>query len=487
MSQYIRISFLLVFLSAQFGFIPQTVTAQTPVAPTQATKSICPAQLGSNLDAIANQPTFTRVRWGILVQSLSSGQTLYTRDANKYFTPASNTKLLTTAAALQQLGANFRIRTSIYQQEPGVFRVVGRGDPSITDVQLTTLAKQLKAKGITQIKKLIADDSYVQGDVVQPSWQWEDVQSDYGAPVGSFMVNENLFTIKLIPQAVGKPLQVSWVDGNEAGIWKILNLSTTTANNEATDLAVTRDLSGNVLKIQGQLAANASPFSVTLPVVDPNYFFLRRFRVALANEGISLQETSVSTGGSTQTEVAAIQSPPLSELVKLTNVDSNNLFAESVLNVMAVKQVRKPGQSSSSLGLEVLKATLTQLGVNQTGYFTVDGSGLSRKNLISPEALVQLLRRMSKSAAAPVFRASLPVGGKTGTLKNRFRGTAAEGIVVAKTGTVGGVVSLSGYLNAPSYEPLVFSIIVNQSEQPARVLRQAVDDMVVTMTQLRRC
>jgi serine-type D-Ala-D-Ala carboxypeptidase/endopeptidase (penicillin-binding protein 4) len=487
MSQYIRISFLLVFLSAQFGFIPQTVTAQTPVAPTQATKSICPAQLGSNLDAIANQPTFTRVRWGILVQSLSSGQTLYTRDANKYFTPASNTKLLTTAAALQQLGANFRIRTSIYQQEPGVFRVVGRGDPSITDVQLTTLAKQLKAKGITQIKKLIADDSYVQGDVVQPSWQWEDVQSDYGAPVGSFMVNENLFTIKLIPQAVGKPLQVSWVDGNEAGIWKILNLSTTTANNEATDLAVTRDLSGNVLKIQGQLAANASPFSVTLPVVDPNYFFLRRFRVALANEGISLQETSVSTGGSTQTEVAAIQSPPLSELVKLTNVDSNNLFAESVLNVMAVKQVRKPGQSSSSLGLEVLKATLTQLGVNQTGYFTVDGSGLSRKNLISPEALVQLLRRMSKSAAAPVFRASLPVGGKTGTLKNRFRGTAAEGIVVAKTGTVGGVVSLSGYLNAPSYEPLVFSIIVNQSEEPARVLRQAVDDMVVTMTQLRRC
>jgi serine-type D-Ala-D-Ala carboxypeptidase/endopeptidase (penicillin-binding protein 4) len=487
MSQYIRISFLLVFLSAQFGFIPQTVTAQTPTAPTQTAKTICPAQLGSNLDAIANQATFTRVRWGILVQSLNSGQTLYTRDANKYFTPASNTKLLTTAAALQQLGANFRIRTSIYQQEPGVLRVVGRGDPSISDVQLTALAKQLKAKGITQIKKLIADDSYVQGDVVQPSWQWEDVQSDYGAPVGSFMVNENLFTMKLIPQAIGKPLQVSWVDGNEAGIWKILNLSTTTANNQATDLSVTRDLSGNVLKIQGQLAANASPFSVTLPVVDPNYFFLRRFRVALTNEGISLQETAVATGGSTQTEVAAIQSPPLSELVKIINVDSNNLFAESVLNVMAVKQVRKPGQSSSSLGLEVLKATLTQLGVNQMGYFTVDGSGLSRKNLISPEALVQLLRGMSKSAVAPVFRASLPVGGKTGTLKNRFRGTAAEGIVVAKTGTVGGVVSLSGYLNAPNYEPLVFSIIVNQSEQPARVLRQAVDEMVVTMTQLRRC
>ncbi|MEA5572278.1 D-alanyl-D-alanine carboxypeptidase/D-alanyl-D-alanine-endopeptidase [Calothrix sp. UHCC 0171] len=494
MSTQTRISLLLLLLSTQLGVTPLAATAQTaptetpiPIAPTQPTQTICPAQLGSSIDAIANRSLFTRVRWGILVKSINSGQTLYSRDANKYFIPASNTKLLTTAAALQQLGGNFRIRTSIYQQEPGVLRVVGRGDPSITDAQLANLAKQLKAKGITQIKKLIADDSYVQGDVVQPSWQWEDLQSDYGAPVGSFIVNENIFTIRLSPQGVGRPLQISWADPNEARIWRILNQSTTIANDKETDLSVTRDLSGNILKIQGQLKANSNPFSVSLPVVDPNYFFLRRFRVALAKEGINLGTTAVATGGSTQNEVAAIQSPPLAEMIKITNVDSNNLFAESVLNMMAVKQMRKPRQASSAVGLEVLKGALTQMGVNTTSYFIVDGSGLSRKNLISPEALVQLLQSMAKSPAASVFRASLPVGGRTGTLRNRFRGTPAEGIVVAKTGTVGGVVSLSGYLNAPNYEPLVFSIIVNQSEQPARVLRQAVDEMVVTMTQLQKC
>jgi serine-type D-Ala-D-Ala carboxypeptidase/endopeptidase (penicillin-binding protein 4) len=471
---------------AETRFIAQT-TNPVPIAPASTSKSICPAQLAANIDGVVNRTVFSRVRWGILVQNLASGQTLYSRDAQKYFTPASNTKLLTTAAALQQLGVNFRFRTSIYQQGNGVFRVVGRGDPSIKDAQLRELGRQLKAKGITNIKKLIADDSYVVDDVVQPSWQWEDIQSDYGASVGSFMVNENVFNIRLVPQSVGKPLQVSWVEPNEAGVWRIFNLSTTAANNQATDLGVSRDLSGNVLKVQGKLAANADPFKVTLPVVDPNYFFLRRLRVALAAEGVSLGETVVETAGTAQQEVAAIQSPPLSELVAETNINSNNLYAQSLLNALAIKQTRKPQQTTSGLGLEILKTTLTQMGVNQTGYFIVDGSGLSRKNLISPEALVQTLRGMAKSPSISVYRASLPIAGKTGTLKYRLRGTSAEGIVLAKTGTVGGVVSLSGYVNTPNYEQLVFSIIVNQTEQPASVLRQAVDEMVVILTQLKRC
>ena len=483
MASCVRTVFLLL-LGAQLNTVP-VAQAQTPT-PTPTPRTICPAQLASNLDTVINRPLFNRVRWGLLVQNLN-GQTLYNRDANKLFTPASNTKLLTTAAALQQLGANFRIRTSVYQEANGVLRVVGRGDPSITDTQLTALAKQLKAKGITRINKLIADDSFVQGDVVVPSWQWEDIQSDYGAAFGSFVVNENAFTIRLAPQAVGRPLQINWAEPNEARIWRLLNLSATAANDQPTDLSVTRDLSGNVLRIQGQLAANASPFAVTLPVVDPNFFFLRRFRTALASEGITLNETAVEATGATTTEVAAIQSPTLGELAAKTNVDSNNLYAESLLNTLAVRQTRKPGQTTSALGLEVLKTTLTQLRVNPTSYFIVDGSGLSRKNLISPEALVQVLQGMAKVPTASIFRASLPIAGRTGTLKNRFRGTPAEGIVVAKTGTVGGVVSLSGYITTVNYEPLVFSVIVNQTEQPARVLRQAVDEMVVTMTQLRRC
>jgi serine-type D-Ala-D-Ala carboxypeptidase/endopeptidase (penicillin-binding protein 4) len=487
MTRKISFGLMLLFLGTQVGVIQPAAKAQTPVAPTTTTKSICSTQLGTAIDAVINRPLFSRVRWGILVQPLSSEQTLYSRDAQKYFTPASNLKLLTTAAALQELGLNFRIRTSIYQNGNGVLRVVGRGDPSLSDTQLQTLAQQLKQKGVTQIQRLIADDSYIQGDIVNPTWQWEDVQSDYGAPVSSFILNQNIFSLKLVPQAVGKSLQVVWTDVGEAKQWQIINQSATVAQNQPTYINVTRELSGAVLRIQGQLTMNSEPSLVDLPVVDPNYYFLRRFRTALATEKITLGQTLVVNGGLNQQEIAFVESPPLSELLMETLQNSNNLYAEALLRTLAVKKPTMKKQTSADVGLEVVKASLTKLGVNPANYVLVDGSGLSRRNLATPEAFVQTLRAMAKAPTAYIYRASLPLAGKSGTLKGRFQNTSAEGIVQAKTGTLSGIVSLSGYMNAPKYEPLVFSIIVNQSDQSATVIRQGIDEVVVLLTQLQHC
>ncbi|MEH2166318.1 MAG: D-alanyl-D-alanine carboxypeptidase/D-alanyl-D-alanine-endopeptidase [Nostoc sp.] len=478
---------LLIFLASQIGFSSRVAKAQTPVAPTTSTKSICSSQLGTAIDAVINRPLFSRGRWGILVQPLSTGQTLYSRDAQKYFTPASNLKLLTTAAALQELGANFRIRTSIYQNSNGVLRVVGRGDPSLSDTELQKLAQQLKQKGITQIQQLIADDSSIQGNIVNPTWQWEDVQSDYGAPVSSFILNQNIFSLKLVPQAVGKSLQVVWLDPGEAKQWRIINQSVTVPQNQPSYVNVIRELSGTVLRIQGQLATNSEPSLIDLPVVDPNYYFLRRFRTALATEKITLGQTLVINDGVNQEEIAFVESPPLAELLMETLQNSNNLYAEALLRALAVKKIRLKNQTSADVGLEVVKASLTKLGVDPANYILVDGSGLSRRNLVTPEAFVQTLRGMAKTPAAYIYRASLPVAGKSGTLKGRFQDTPAEGIVQAKTGTLTSVISLSGYMNGPKYEPLVFSIIVNQSDQSATVIRQAIDEVVVLLTQLQHC
>ena len=477
---------LLIFLTSQIGF-SSIAKAQTPVAPTTSTKSICSSQLGTAIDAVINRPLFSRVRWGILIQPLSTGPTLYSRDAQKYFTPASNLKLLTTAAALQELGANFRIRTSIYQNGNGILRVVGRGDPSLSDTELQKLAQQLKQKRITQIQQLSADDSYIQGDIVNPTWQWEDVQSSDGVPVSSFILNKNIFSFKLVPQAVGKSLQVLWLDPGEAKQWRIINQSITVPQNQPSYVNVTRELSGTVLRIQGQLTTNSEESLIDLPVVDPNYYFLRRFRTALATEKITLGQTLVVNGGVNQQEIAFVESPPLAELLAETNLNSNNLYAEALLRALAVKKLRVKTQTSADVGLEVVKASLTKLGVDPANYILVDGSGLSRRDLVTPEAFVQTLRGMAKTPTAYIYRASLPVAGKSGTLKGRFQGTPAEGIVQAKTGTLTGVVSLSGYMNAPKYEPLVFSIIVNQSNQSATVIRQAIDEVVVLLTQLQHC
>jgi D-alanyl-D-alanine carboxypeptidase/D-alanyl-D-alanine-endopeptidase (penicillin-binding protein 4) len=482
------------------------VSASSPPGKPESANSLCPAKLGAAIESVTNRPQFSRGRWGILIQTLSSSKTLYSRDAQKYFVPASNVKLLTTAAALHHLGSKFRIRTSVYGTRDGSLRVVGRGDPSLTDAQLKELAQQLSRLGIRQVSQLIAEDNYFHGLAVNPSWEWEDVQVDYGAPVNSLILNQNAVVLTLLPRQLGQPLQAIWADPAEVTRWRIQNESVTTQPSKPALLNLSRDLPGAVIKITGQLSVNSEPESVALAVIDPTKHFLRHFRAALASEGIkentdARRYTQISDiiGVSTRSalpELAAVESPPLSQLLMETNQNSNNLYAEALLRTLSVQAlpslVAKVGDTpaptdSTEMGLRVVKSILTKLGVDPGGYVLADGSGLSRHNLVSPEAIAQTLRAMAQLPEAPVYRASLPLAGISGTLRNRFRDTPAQGIVQAKSGTMSGVVALAGYVDAPDYQPLVFSIIVNQSDQSAETIRQAIDEIVLLLTQLHPC
>ncbi|AFZ32295.1 D-alanyl-D-alaninecarboxypeptidase/D-alanyl-D-al anine-endopeptidase [Gloeocapsa sp. PCC 7428] len=472
------ISLLLLFFFAQGT---KSAIAQTqPATEQQSPQQLCSAQIGTAIEQITNRPQFSRLRWGISIQTLTTAQNLYSQDAQKYFIPASNAKLLTTAAALQRLGSQFQIRTSVYASRGGL-RIVGRGDPSFTDTQLQALVQQLSRRGIRQVNQLIADDSYFRGSVVNPTWEWEDVQADYGAPVGNFILNQNAVELKLLPQQIGQPLRVQWTDPAEAIWWRVENESLTVPAGETTTTSVSRDLKGAVLQIAGNLSIDAEPQSVSLAVVEPTEHFLRHFRRALANAGITTQQTVVARTSQENTqELAAVTSPPLTQLLIETNQNSNNLYAEALLQAIAAQA----SSDTSNNGLEIVRNTLTTLGIAPSGYVLADSAGLSRHNLVSPEALVQTLRVM---ASSHVYRNSLPVAGISGTLKSRFQNTPAQGIVQAKTGTMTGVVALSGYLNATSYEPLVFSILVNQSNLPATAIRQAIDAIVLLLTRLRQC
>lgn len=175
------------------------IFAQHPSSPSTE-PALCPAQLGNAIETVINHPEFSRERWGILIQTESRGNTLYSRDAEKYFVPASNVKLLTTAAALQQLGSEFRIRTSVYPTSKNGLRIVGRGDPSLTDAQLKELAQQLNQRGVSPISQAIATHDYFRGPNVNPSWEWEDIHLDYGAPVNSSILNQNVVKLALVPQ-----------------------------------------------------------------------------------------------------------------------------------------------------------------------------------------------------------------------------------------------------------------------------------------------
>jgi D-alanyl-D-alanine carboxypeptidase/D-alanyl-D-alanine-endopeptidase (penicillin-binding protein 4) len=495
---------------------PSAVAAQTPAV----AGDICPGELGAQVDAIANRPEFSRSRWGILIQPLSSTATLYSRDAQKYFIPASNVKLLTTAAALQKLGADFRIKTSVYSGENGSLYVAGRGDPSITEAQLQSLAQQLKRRGVDRVNELIGDDSYFQGSAVNPNWEWEDAQAGYGAPINSLIFNQNAIELLLSPQDLGQPLKVTFAEPKLANQWQIQNNSVTVAQNESEFIEVGREFDRPAIRVSGQLKVGAESESAYVAVVNPANNFLQHFQQVLAAEGIPVKQVLVASGSRNfNQELATVESPPLAELVRETNRESNNLYAEVLLRLlgkvtdkmpvpqaltgkMPVPQALTgkmpvpqedtgilpvPQEDTDEIGLKELKTALTQLGVNPNSYILADGSGLSRHNLISPEALVQTLRFMANSPAASIYRQSLPIAGESGTLKNRLNSTPNRVILQAKTGTLSGVSALSGYIEVPDYEPLVFSIIVNQSDLSAASMRSATDEIVLLLNRLRRC
>lgn len=466
-------------------------------APTsaQAEPAVCASQLDEQVAAIVNRPAFRRMRWGILIQTEGTDrelQTLAAQDAEQYFLPASAAKLLTTAAALEQLTPNFRIRTSVYQASAStdgvVLQVVGRGDPGFSDTELTQLAQQIRDRGITRVHQLIGNDSYFRGELNNPTWEWEDIQSGYGAPANSLILNRNRIGLSLVPQNLGEPLRVEWDNPAEGYGWQINNQSQTVEATAPEFSQVGRDLQRRVLHVRGQLRVNGTPDRSAIAVTQPAEYFLERFQQALSNAQIQVNHTQVINMPiqSAWPEIAAVESAPLSTLIQVANQNSDNLYAEALLQSLGATQ--PVTNDTRTAGIAVLKTTLTRLGIDPDSYQLADGSGLSRRNLVSPQALVQTLQQMRRSPHAAVYRNSLAIAGVSGTLRNSFRDTPLQGRLVAKTGSLTGVATLAGYFDAPYYQPLVFSLLINQGNPESMTsVPGAIDDLLDLLTYLQDC
>ncbi|MBD2312833.1 D-alanyl-D-alanine carboxypeptidase/D-alanyl-D-alanine-endopeptidase [Desertifilum sp. FACHB-1129] len=470
---FIKKTFLSLLLGLSSLSVSNAASASSP--------GVCVANLSTEINAIISRPEFARSRWGILVSSLNTSDTLYRHDAEKYFIPASNVKLLTTAAVLQRLTPNYRIRTAVYGNgERTQITVSGRSDPSFSDTQLQQLAQQLQQQGIQQVSQLIGDDFAPQEETVNPTWDWEDVQAGYGAPINRLILNQNAISFRLVPQALGEPLRVEWENPQDNETWQIENQSATVATTEREFIQVGRDLSQPILRVRGQLHIGSDSETTSIAVTDPANRFLSRFQQILQASGITVQQTSLTAQFTplSNPPLAFVDSPPLSELLVETNQWSNNIYAEAL-----VRQLGEPDRNA----LSQVEAVLTQLGVDPNSYQLADASGLSRQNLASPEAIVRSLQLMARSPYAQVYRNSLAVAAESGTLRNRFRQTPVAGNLQGKTGSLGGVMALSGYLEVPDFEPLAFSILSNHSILPQANTRQAIDEIVLVLSRLRRC
>ncbi|NJK42164.1 MAG: D-alanyl-D-alanine carboxypeptidase/D-alanyl-D-alanine-endopeptidase [Acaryochloridaceae cyanobacterium SU_2_1] len=461
-----------------------------------ASPESCVTKLAEEVDAIARQPHLRNARLGIsLYQMRPEGpKLLYQKEGQQYFLPASTVKVLTTAVALTRLGPQYRFLTPVYTLGTGPtlkrLRIVGQGDPSLSDRQLEEVAAQLQRQGVRQIDQLVAEDPHPAEAALVPSWEWEDLQAGYGAIANGLILNQNAYELKLWPQKQGQPLRVEWLSPQPIGPWRLLNRTQTVAADAPEFIAIKRRVKDSWLEIEvtGQLRQDALPDRSAVAVIDPGWFLLHRWRAILAQYQIKVAQVTLRSAEQdrstapetvlTEQLLTQIKSPPLIELIATINQDSNNLYAEALLHRLADGAETQPTSPVGEQGLRVLRQTLTQLGVDPNSYHLVDGSGLSRHNLVSPVALGQTLAGMLPTKYANLFQASLP--------EKRLEGSPTSSLL-SKTGSMTGVSTLTGYLQQPPFAPLILTVMVNQYIQPQAQWRQSQQALLISMNRLQSC
>ena len=492
---------------------PSPSPTPTPIAtpsPTPATVSIQTIEeLQSKIRQRLFDPLVRRGRAGIKIASLNSGKVIFEQDSEKYFMPASNMKNFTVAAAMEKLGPDFKFVTSVYANAmpdsngtiKGDLRIFGRGDisistaffgTSVTDPEtyykgIDRLVDRISAAGIKKIEgSIVGDESYFKGFYIPGTWEWDDLQSYYGAEVSALPLNDNAVDISVSPGTAGGPCNVMISPANK--LVQVVNLCSTGRSDSVRTLSVVKKLDRNIVEVSGAMPAGKPPYVNSIAITHPADLFVAVLKRRLESTGIVVTGDSrvlpPNVQSQQQLEITKLESPPLSVIAGKTLKPSQNMFTETILWTLGEQLGRSlsPTGDSSTLGINQVKMFLKDIGAADDGILQYDGSGLSRHDLITPSAVVTLYTYMAKqSKNAQVWRESLTIAGVDGTLANRLKGTAAEANFRGKTGTIDQVSALSGYMTTGAGEQLVVSIIVNNVGGATRTRTSLADDIVTAL------
>ncbi len=502
--------------------------------------------LSDRIAEVLSAPDLARGFWGIEVVALSSdktpgittGKTLYSQNADKLFTPASNTKLVTTAAALALIGPDYKFRTTVettgtldrYGRLNGDLVLVGHGDPNLSGRELPydlntqrnddpiqaleALADALVQKGVKFIDgDIVADDSYFAFERYGEGWSQDDLVWADGAPVSALTINDNVVFVNILP--ADRPGEKAFVSVKPfADYYRLDNRIITTPAGTGRKFFVNREPGSMVLTLWGNMPLDDAGANEALAIEDPAEFAAGLFRQLLEKRGIVIyghqrtRHTELATlstfsvtaiaplrGGRVNDRVtekdddgqprplktdqpimlASYESKPLLQDIRVINKVSQNLHAEILLRLLG----RERGNAGTvEGGLEVLRGFLTKAGVSSDEYVFYDGSGLSRQNLATPHAIVQLLRYCSTQPWGADYKATFPVAGVDGSLTERFTSPRLRNRVMAKTGALGGVKALSGYATTDAGQVVAFSILSNNFNLPAKRVTDAIDQLV---------
>lgn len=484
--------------------VPET-TAASMAAPKTS------EELRARIREVLQRPELAPAQVAVKVASLDTGRTLFEENASKLMLPASNMKLYTVAAALDRLSPDFRFKTSVYApaapDATGTVRgdlvIYGRGDPTFAASlnggdyfkAIDTLAERIAASGLKRVEgDLVGDESFFRGAPYGFGWEWADLTWYSGAEVSALTINDNALDLIIKPGAnVGATCTIT--TGPPTPLVTINNRTTTTGRGMRRDLSVYRGLGENVIEVSGSLPLDDPGWTAGVAITRPALVFTYMLRAALAQRGVNItgrsrardarERAPLSLPAPTPVEIAKVESQPLSVIAAAALKPSQNLYTELILRALGNATSTDPKQTSEEAGIETVKTFLREAGVDARDAILTDGSGLSRRDLVTANATVQLLTYMSRHRYAAAFREALPVAGVDGTLKNRMKGTPAAGNVRAKTGTLSTVATLSGYVTSAAGERLVFSIMLNNYPEGSIMSRNHVDNIATLLASFK--
>jgi len=461
---------------------------------------------------IGSSPAARTAYWGIQIVDLAAGKTLYELNSDHFFIPASNTKLFSISLALLRLGPDFTFQTRVLSPSPpddqgrirGSLRLAGGGDPNLSGravpyrmgsttgnplAAIEDLADQVVARGVRRVEgDIIGDDTRYLWQPYAVGWAIEDPQSDDGPPISALTLNDNTIALTIRPgAAAGDPAALTWNPPLE--FYRVENRVRTVPAGGPRLIQFQRAPGSLDAQLWGTIPLRDRGQDMLLGIEDPALYAALALRNALAERGVAVTGSALAQHAfpdevadltqavpappasvPVETELARRVSAPLIEDLRITAKVSQNLHAEMALR--AVARARR-NLGSFEAGQEELKSFLTEIGIDPGAYHILDGSGLTRLNLVTPAAVVKLLRYMYDSPARDNWISMQPVGGQDGTLASRFADNA--GRVHAKTGSLSHVSALSGYVQRADGSWVAFAILVNNYNGHAGEVRSVMD------------
>ncbi len=452
----------------------------------------------AHLDALFSAPALAGAKVSVAVLDAETGKAIYARNERTALNAASNVKLVTTAAALAQLGPEFRWKTAVQAQAPveggrvlnpagelqGDLILRASGDPTLGPEDLAGLANDLASLGLRKVRGgLLLDASAFDNTTVGPAYDEKNDSAAFRAPSSAASLNGNAVSVTITPgSTAGAPARVV-VDPSSPNLI-VSGRVITAAKGPAAPSVQTSDAGNGQTRItvSGRIRLGSEPRTLLRRIVHPEMFLGQTFLQALKKRGISVDKplrVAAAPAEALRT-LATHDSPTLAVVVHELGKRSNNFVAEQVLRTLGAEVMGRPGTWPK--GIDAVARYLEGMGIAKSSYVMRNGSGLYESNRFSAEQIANVVRlAMRDFRISGEFLASLAVSGADGTLANRMAGSAAERYVRAKTGTLAKVSCLSGVAGAPGQKPLVFSMLMNDVRSPveARALQDQATEVMV--------